>query len=43
MVEFCEHYLWFSNKSFIILPLCGAVLIDLVAIQAITWFINAFS
>ncbi|WP_244233152.1 hypothetical protein, partial [Pseudomonas aeruginosa] len=24
-------------------PLCGAVLIDLVAIPAITWFINAFS
>ncbi|MCV6295763.1 hypothetical protein OFL38_31455, partial [Pseudomonas aeruginosa] len=22
---------------------CGAVLIDLVAIPAITWFINAFS
>ncbi|MBG4281773.1 sodium/glutamate symporter [Pseudomonas aeruginosa] len=39
----CEHYRVFSRKAFIIVPLCGAVLIDLVAIPAITWFINAFS
>lgn len=39
----CEHYRVFSHKAFIIVPLCGAVLIDLVAIPAITWFINAFS
>ncbi|HEJ3110725.1 TPA: sodium/glutamate symporter, partial [Pseudomonas aeruginosa] len=38
----CEHYRVFSHKAFIIVPLCGAVLIDLVAIPAITWFINAF-
>jgi len=24
-------------------PLCGAVLIDIVSIPMITWFINAFS
>ncbi|MGC3136675.1 hypothetical protein ACPTJ6_30530, partial [Pseudomonas aeruginosa] len=33
----------FSHKAFIIVPLCGAVLFDLVAIPAITWFITAFS
>ncbi|MGC3710938.1 sodium:glutamate symporter, partial [Pseudomonas aeruginosa] len=39
----CEHYRVFSHKAFIFVPLCGAVLIDHVAIPAITWFINAFS
>ncbi|OWJ94987.1 sodium:glutamate symporter [Pseudomonas sp. A46] len=38
----CEHYKVFSYKAFIIVPLCGAVLIDIVALPAITWFINAF-
>jgi ESS family glutamate:Na+ symporter len=39
----CDHYKTFSHKAFIIVPLCGAVLIDLVALPLITWFINAFS
>ena len=39
----CEHYKVFSYKAFIIVPLCGAVLIDIVALPAITWFINAFA
>ena len=38
----CEHYRVFSYKAFIIVPLCGAVLIDIVALPTITWFINAF-
>jgi len=39
----CEHYKVFSYKAFIIVPLCGAVLIDIVALPAITWFLNAFA
>ncbi|MGC3480303.1 sodium/glutamate symporter, partial [Pseudomonas aeruginosa] len=39
----CEHFRVFSHKAFIFVPLCGAVLNDLVANPAITWFINAFS
>lgn len=39
----CEHYKVFSYKAFIIVPLCGAVLIDIVAIPLITWFLNAFA
>ncbi|MGC3494898.1 sodium:glutamate symporter, partial [Pseudomonas aeruginosa] len=39
----CEHYRVFSHMAFIIVPLCGAVLIDHVAIPAITWFNNGFS
>lgn len=43
MSAVCEHYRVISHKAFIIVPLCGAVLIDLVAIPAITWCLNAFS
>lgn len=43
MGAICDHYKVFSYKAFIIVPLCGAVLIDIVAIPMITWFINAFS
>jgi len=43
MGAICDHYKVFSYKAFIIVPLCGAVLIDLVALPVITWFINAFS
>lgn len=39
----CEHYRVVSHKAFIIVPLCGAVLIDIVAIPAITWCLNAFA
>ncbi len=43
MGAICDHYKVFSFKAFIIVPLCGAVLIDIVALPLITWFINAFS
>ena len=43
MGAICDHYKVFSYKAFIIVPLCGAVLIDIVALPVITWFINAFS
>ncbi|MEE1867767.1 MULTISPECIES: sodium/glutamate symporter [Pseudomonas] len=43
MGAICDHYKVFSYKAFIIVPLCGAVLIDIVALPLITWFINAFS
>ncbi|NLL37870.1 MAG: sodium:glutamate symporter [Fretibacterium sp.] len=36
----CERYGVFSYKAFLIVPLCGAVLIDLVGIPNIVWFIN---
>lgn len=39
----CEHYRVMSYKAFIIVPLCGAVLIDIVAIPVITWCLNAFA
>ena len=32
-----------SYKAFLIVPLCGAVLIDIVAIPCIVWFINYFA
>jgi len=32
-----------SYKAFLIVPLCGAVLIDLVGIPSIVWFINYFA
>lgn len=38
----CERFKVFSNKAFLIVPLSGAVLIDLVAIPCITWFVNFF-
>jgi ESS family glutamate:Na+ symporter len=36
----CERYGVVSKKAFLIVPLCGAVLIDLVGIPNIVWFIN---
>lgn len=36
----CERYGVMSHKAFLIIPLCGAVLIDLVGIPNIVWFIN---
>lgn len=36
----CEHYGVMSHKAFLIVPLCGAVLIDLVALPCISWFIG---
>lgn len=36
----CENYNLRSNKAFLIVPLCGAVLIDLVGIPCITIFIT---
>jgi ESS family glutamate:Na+ symporter len=39
----CDHYNVMSYKAFLIVPLCGAVLIDLVALPSIVWFINYFS
>ena len=38
-----EHYGIRSNKAFLIVPLCGAVLIDLVGIPCIVFFIGAFA
>lgn len=32
-----------STKAFLIVPLCGAFLIDLVGIPCIVWFMNAFA
>ncbi|MCA0975156.1 sodium/glutamate symporter [Halomonas denitrificans] len=43
MSAVCDHYRVISHKAFIIVPLCGAVLIDIVAIPAITWCLNAFA
>jgi ESS family glutamate:Na+ symporter len=39
----CDHYTVMSYKAFLIVPLCGAVLIDLVALPSIIWFINYFT
>lgn len=39
----CERYGVMSHKAFLIVPLCGAVLIDLVGIPNIVWFINYFA
>lgn len=38
-----ERYGVVSRKAFLIVPLCGAVLIDLVGIPNIVWFINYFA
>ncbi len=40
MSAVCERYGVISYKAFLIVPLCGAVLIDLVGIPNIVWFIN---
>jgi len=39
----CEHYKVMSYKAFLIVPLCGAVLIDFLEIPSIVWFINYFA
>jgi ESS family glutamate:Na+ symporter len=39
----CDYYNVMSYKAFLIVPLCGAVLIDLVSLPSIVWFINYFS
>lgn len=39
----CRRYGVFSPKAFIIVPLCGAVLVDIVGIPCIVWFINYFA
>ena len=36
----CDRYGVMSHKAFLIVPLCGAVLIDLVGLPNIVWFIN---
>lgn len=38
-----ERYGVRSEKAFLIVPLCGAVLIDIVGIPCIIWFINYFA
>ncbi|MDF2572838.1 MAG: sodium--glutamate symport carrier GltS, partial [Sporomusa sp.] len=38
-----ERYGVVSRKALLIVPLCGAVLIDMVAIPNIVWFINYFA
>lgn len=38
-----EHYGVRSEKAFLIVPLCGAVLVDMVGIPCIVWFINYFA
>lgn len=40
MGSVCERYGVMSHKAFLIVPLCGAVLIDLVGLPNIVWFIN---
>ncbi len=39
----CRRYNVWVTKAFIIVPLCGAVLVDVVNIPNIVWFINFFS
>lgn len=39
----CKRYGVLSTKAFIIVPLCGAVLVDIFAIPNIVWFINYFA
>jgi ESS family glutamate:Na+ symporter len=39
----CDYHNVMSYKAFLIVPLCGAVLIDLVALPSIIWFINYFA
>ena len=38
----CKRYGVYSPKAFINVPLCGAVLVDIVGIPCIVWFINFF-
>jgi ESS family glutamate:Na+ symporter len=39
----CDYYNVMSYKALLIVPLCSAVLIDLVALPGIVWFVNYFS
>ena len=39
----CDQYNVMSYKAFLIVPLCGAVLIDLVALPSIIWFIQYYA
>lgn len=43
MSAICEKYGKRSTKAFLIVPLCGAVFVDIVAIPTIIFFITAFS
>ncbi|SDF67909.1 sodium/glutamate symporter [Sporolituus thermophilus] len=43
MSAVAERYGVVSRKAFLIVPLCGAVLIDIVGIPNIVWFINYFT
>lgn len=43
MTSVCERYKLISTKALMIVPLSGAVLIDIVAIPYHTWLINFFS
>ncbi len=43
MSSVTEKYKVFSPKAFLIIPLCGAVLIDIVALPWHTWMINFFT
>ncbi|MDR1874264.1 MAG: sodium:glutamate symporter [Synergistaceae bacterium] len=39
----CDSYNVVSYKAFLIVPLCSAVLIDILALPCIIWFINYFA
>ena len=43
MTSVCDHYKMISTRALMIVPLSGAVLIDIVAIPYHTWLINYFS
>jgi glutamate:Na+ symporter, ESS family len=43
MGSVCDHYKVRATKAFLIVPICGAVLIDIVSIPCITIFITIFS
>jgi ESS family glutamate:Na+ symporter len=43
MSSVCERYKLVSSKAFMIVPLSGAVLIDIVSIPYHTWLINFFT
>lgn len=43
MSAICEKYGKRSTKAFLIVPLCGAVFVDVVAIPTIIFFITAFA
>jgi ESS family glutamate:Na+ symporter len=43
MSSVCGRYGVMSYKAFLIVPLCGAVLTDLVAIPNIVWFLHCFT